>query len=877
MTNPHALVDAEWISRAVPTSQRAIRATRRDRIDWAQPGIPLAQTFRTDGPVIAVSLDVSGPRGAVDPHAVDVDYTFSLEDADGNVLAQRRITGPQLIWEYFGQLLEIAPPAPPGEYTVVLRSDREAIGWYTQEVIAHPVDDGVSPRPVTGVALTQGDPVAGTRLIAVDTSPAPNPIFRRTFDIDGELESATLAATVLGCGHVIINGTRVGDAALEPATTDYDKTVLYRVYEVAHLLRPGVNEILIEAGRERWAARGGDIWGWNVAPWNREPTAVARLTLIRADGRSEVIATGADWETAGGPVLREVFLGGETWAVGGAGAEWTPAAVVARPRGELRLATHAPMRAEAAQPAVVAQDLGGRRVVHDFGTVMTGRLRCRVTGRAGALVRVTSGEQRDAGGAVVCDNVLAAGHAQEDTLMLDGDVDDFAWEIQFSYRGFRWIQIDLEGDVTVSEVRAVPIYTPIDRVGEMSVAEPLLEWIDAATARTFRNNLHGIPTDTPIYEKNGWTADAHLATQALLHHFDLRPAFGKWLQDHRDAQGADGSIPHIIPTPGWGRASDPAWSSSAVLIPWYLYLEYGDPAVLEQNARMIRRYADNLIERSAGGIWRHRTWGDWLTPHFDLPPEGMAPLGTAMTVTALQHTAAVLDALGQDDVARYRSSAVTIADAYNAEYLDAEAGHYRVPGVGYRQTLNILPLAFGIVPQDRVAAVQQSLADDLEHRTEGHLDCGAVGIRHLLPVLSAAGRDDLALTVLMTRTRPGWGVWFEAGETTLLEAWEASARSRNHYFLGSAASWIQQRVGALRATAPGWSTFEIAPVDDPRVRSGRMRHRTPLGEAAVRWQRGAGGWRFEVEVPQGAEATIRVPGHLRRLTSGAHTLTIYSA
>src|SRR4029453_12301545 len=137
----------------------------------------------------------------------------------------------------------------------------------------------------------------------------------------------------------------------------------------------------------------------------------------------------------------------------------------------------------------------------------------------------------------------------------------------------------------------------------------------------------------------------------------------------------------------------------------------------------------------------------------------------------------------------------------------------------------------------------------------------ASAIPHLLPVLSAAGRDDLALTVLLTRTRPGWGVWFEAGETTLLEAWDASARSRNHYFLGSAASWIQQRVGALRATAPAWSTFEITPVDDPRVRSARMRHRTPLGEAAVRWQRGAGGWGFGGEGPQGGAGGIGRAGH----------------
>ncbi len=123
----------------------------------------------------------------------------------------------------------------------------------------------------------------------------------------------------------------------------------------------------------------------------------------------------------------------------------------------------------------------------------------------------------------------------------------------------------------------------------------------------------------------------------------------------------------------------------------------------------------------------------------------------------------------------------------------------------------MLPLAFGVVPDEHVTSVRRSLVDDLEQRTGGHLDCGAVGVRHLLPVLSAAGRDDLALTVLTQRTAPSWGWWFENGETTLLESWDPDARSRNHYFLGSVAAWIQQRVGGLRVTEPGWTAFEISP------------------------------------------------------------------
>jgi alpha-L-rhamnosidase len=802
---------------------------------------------------------------------VDVQFTVALETPAGEVVASRVFEGPQLVWDYFGPLLDVDPPAPPGEYVVLVRSGRETIGWSTADRLDAAEDDGVSPLPVVGEALADGVPVAGVRMIGVETLPAPNPLFRRALDLPEQPASAELSATVLGTGVIRVNGVRVGDEMLEPAVTDYDKTVLFRTWDVAHLLWAGRNEVVIEAGRERYAARGGDVWGWNLAPWHREPVAIAALDLTAPDGTVTRVVTDDGWQTAAGPVEAERLFRGEDRVVRATAPAWEPATVVAPPAGTLRRSTVPPVRALAPRPSVVVEALDDARTVYDFGAVMVGRIRCRVTGPAGASVRVVSGEQRAADGSVVCDNYLVAGEAQLDTLRLETGVADLEWEPAFGYRGFRWMQVELTGGATVAEVRAVPLYTPLETVGELSVDEPLIEWIDAATARTFRNNFHGIPTDTPIYEKNGWTADAHLATEGLLHHLDLRAAFGKWIDDHVDAQAPDGSVPQIIPTPGWGRASDPTWSSSAVLIPWYLYREYGDREVLMRVAPMVRRFADQLLGELDGGPWRGRTWGDWLSPGYMVGPEGMAAIGTVMAVTALQHAAAILGEVGED-AEPYAAAAARTGEVYHRTWFDPDLGAYAVPGVGYRQALNILPLAFGVVPDADVPSVRASLVDDLEHRTAGHLDCGAVGVRHLLPVLSDAGRDDLALTVLTRRTLPGWGAWFTAGESTLLESWDPDARSRNHYFLGSVSAWIQQRVGGLRLTEPGWRAFEVRPVDDPRVTRAHIRHRTPLGDARVAWQRGPGGWRFEVLVPEGATARVRVPGAERALGAGDHVL-----
>jgi len=870
MTDPFQT--AEWISRAVPAGQRISRAVRRDRIDWVAPGGELAQTFDVQGRIRAVNVDIAGPDSE-SPWTDDVRCTLALETLDGSVVAERVLDGPQLVWGRFGQVLDVNPAIPAGTYRVTLRPDRGRIGWHTAGPDDGWVDDGVSPLPVVGEASANGTAVPGTRLVAVDTEPAPNPLLRCDVELRRPVRTATLHAAVLGCGFVRINGRQVAPDEFDLPVTDYDKTVLYRSYQVAHLLRAGRNEILIEAGRDRYAARGGDTWGWNVAPWHREPTALLQLSVTYADGTTAEFGTGADWQAAAGSVT-ERFYQGEDWVVGGDPPEWRPVAVVAPPKGTLRRADQPSPRRLAPIPAVTVRSVGEGGTVYDFGAVMTGRISCVVTGGPGGHVEVVSGEQVAGDGSVNCDNFLVAGPAQRDTLRLDAATERFVWEPRFGYRGFRWIQVRVCGDADVDQVRAVPIYTPLEEVGSFSCSDPVVEWIDTALARTFRNNLHGVPTDTPIYEKNGWTADAHLATEALLHHFDLRVPFGKWMDDHVDAQSASGAIPQIIPTPGWSPDSDPAWSSSAVLIPWYLYREYGDPAILERYAPMARRFADNLLHQLVGGIWRGRTWGDWLAPGHTIPPEGMKPIGTLMTITALHHTAAILSGVGDGRATRYADAAADTAAAYHGAYFDPSSGHYAVAGVGYRQSLNILPLAFNTVPSDHVESVQQSLIRDIEQRTGGHLDCGAVGIRHLLGVLSAAGRDDLALTVLTNPTRPGWGAWFRDGEKTLLESWDPDARSRNHYFLGSVDSWIQQRVGGLRSTTPGWTRFEVSPIKDDRLTHARISHRTPLGQASVQWERGPGGWQLEVTVPPGSHADVRVDDQSIGLEPGTHALRV---
>nr|WP_247046331.1 family 78 glycoside hydrolase catalytic domain [Arthrobacter rhizosphaerae] len=864
---------AKWVSRWTPRETRVTASIHSDTVDWMEAGSILEQSFQATGPVTAVSVDLDGDIPS------DVIARMQLRNSAGDVVAQRELDGSWNIWARFMCYLEVRTPAPPGTYTLSITCEQGRLGWRRATTAASlPDDDGVMPLPVRGEATVDGVSIPGVRTLAVETLPAPNPVLRTSFTIPAGVTSARLYAVGVGYGAFSINGRSLGNE-LEPATTDFTKTVLYRTYDVTADLNAGENTLVVELGRGFFSARGASIWGWHIAPWSREPMAIAQLEYLDQDGQRQVVSSGPHWEASIGQVVSELLYSGEVWQMQAKEKSvWEPAVLVNPPAGTLRPAALPPVRLGSAKPPASMHYAGTARV-YDFAEMVAGRVRCTLSVPGATEVRVKYGETLDDDGAVYCENLFAAGPIQTDRLLFDSSADRICWEPKFSYKGYRYVSIEAAEPVTVHDIFSIPMHTDVQTLGAFECSEETLNWLDRALAKTFLNNLHGIPTDTPVYEKNGWTADAHLTAEALIHQFDLKTTFGKWLDDHADAQDDAGVVSNIVPTPGWGRAPDPAWSASAVLIPWNLYWEYGDLKLLERHHEMVIRYADAMYALSEEGIWSHPSYGDWLAPGHERAPEGSAPTATMMLMKVLSTAADISTALGEHRIAaRFSEQSSLVGAAYHRSFFNEDLGSYGNKAFGYRQTMNVLPLAFGAVPQQHRTTVFRSLAADILERTAGHLDCGAVGAKYLLPVLSKGGRDDIAVSVATQNTRPGWGVWREAGETTLLESWDTSARSHNHYFLGSAAAWVQQKVGGIRSTRPGWEEFTVAPLADPRISRGALSHLTPRGQAAISWTREAGTWHLDVTVPWGASATIGIGTAAgTKLSGGFHRLEFEDA
>ncbi len=110
------------------------------------------------------------------------------------------------------------------------------------------------------------------------------------------------------------------------------------------------------------------------------------------------------------------------------------------------------------------------------------------------------------------------------------------------------------------------MYPPVSNIAS---SNPTINKIYRATNNSYLSNLFGYPTDCPQQEKNGWTGDAHIASETGLYGFDGITIYEKWLADHQDEQRSNGVLPSIIPTGGWGYewGNGPDWTSTIAIIP----------------------------------------------------------------------------------------------------------------------------------------------------------------------------------------------------------------------------------------------------------------------------------------------------------------------
>ncbi|MGO3208772.1 MAG: family 78 glycoside hydrolase catalytic domain [Brachybacterium sp.] len=800
------------------------------------------------------------------------------------------------------------------------------------------------------------DPALARWITAPGEDPQ-NPLLRMSFELASPPVAARLLVTGLGTFRAYLNGAPISDGLLDPGLTDPRRRVQVCEVDAAELLTRGENVLGIELGRGFHAMTTPNEWRWHLAPWRGPVRAWARLRIDLADGTTRALSTGEGWRTRPGPVVFDSMYEGETFAPtedpaawrlpGYDDAGWAPV-LVDRPGSGSRRAQRSaePLLVRQVQePVVVREELlptlvssTPQRVVLDMGRVIAGWCRFTLPAEVGPWAPPVEfvarhGEKLLADGTVddVNQHIHTDRFQQDRVLLQPAFARSFA--PRHSYKGFRYVQLEpLSGDLAGLQVTGVLAHADLREVSRLSSSDPYLEQFDAAMRASLLNNMHHVPTDTPIQEKNGWTGDALTALAAMTTSFDMRRMLRKWLADQVDGQRADGSLAVISPNPDWGYdelSPAPEWTCLLPTLLDEMVTEYGEVGLVALHGPAAASYlAHELSRRDQEGLISG-VLGDYLSPGSPGPaPEDKRLSGSLFVARALRSLAHAVDLAtlesggaggdpwtasgesieGVPDPEALRADATALEEAVNAVFLDPVAGRYRDPGTledstapedsaapedsgtraeggrantadspgpagaaapAYRQTSNLLPLAFGTVPPQHVEAVVAQLVAAIGARGDHH-DCGHIGVRFLLPVLSAHGHGELAWRVLNSPTAPGWKAWLEAGNSTFMEMWE-NPRSCSHYFMGTPATWLHEWVVGLRRGPDGWRDFVVEP--DPRVPVAHIAfsRETDLGEIVIEVDREERV--MTLVVPEGARARVLLPGTEKVCEAGRHVVT----
>jgi len=718
----------------------------------------------------------------------------------------------------------------------------------------------------------------------------PAPLLRKEFDLQGKVASARASICGLGYCELYLNGRKVGDHVLDPNWTDYDdremrdlgypfddktsKRVLYVTYDVTKHLKPKRNAVGVMLGNGWFNQRSRNIEG---KLWYGAPRVLLQLDVVYADGSArKSVVTDSSWKCCAGPITFNNVYFGETWdarleqegwaEAGFDDSGWGPAAVAKPPAGKLHSQTAPPdkvMRLSAGRaikPVRMTNPSPGVWVF-DMGRNFSGWARVSLRGPRGTKVTLRFAEEIKPDGTL---DFLSAGgdeQIQTDAFFLKGSGIE-TWEPRFTWHCFRYVELTGCPDKPrPGTVVGRLVHSAVAKTGSFSCSNKLLNQIQKNYVWTQLSNMHGgVPSDCPHRERLGYTGDGQITAQAAIYNLDMAQFYTKWVDDIFDSQNKEtGFVPHTAPF--YGGGGGPGWGCACVIVPWAVYLNYGDRRILHDNYAGMKHWmsylaakADNfIIDKEEPGSW---CLGDWsAVEELKLPP----PLvNTFWYIYVARMMADIARVLGrEDDACAYARTAEEAARAFNERFLDRSAGCY---SIGW-QGADVFPLALGIVPADSERGVVQHLVDTIMVRNGGHLDTGIFGTPLLLDVLVRCGRGDVAATIMNKRTFPSYGYMIERGATTIWENWRWENGTHCHPMFGSVSAWFFAMLAGIRpdARAAGYRAIIIEPHPLPGLTSAKASIDTPRGTVSVNWAIRRGRFSLAATIPVTSTATVHLP------------------
>lgn len=693
------------------------------------------------------------------------------------------------------------------------------------------------------------------------------PLFRKLFEIKKSVTHAELIISAVGFYRAFFNGKEITKGYLAPYISNPDDVVYYDRYDVTDLIRKQ-NVFCAVLGNGFGNALDCGIWDFDKAPFRAAPKLGFKLI---SDGEC-AIESDESLEVFDSPITFDDIRFGEKFDARSMRMELLDytkveggrkAISVVPPKGDLRECTAQPIKAfEEIQPVGIMPYEGG--YIYDFGQNNAGVYRLNINGKRGQTVKLMFFElMRD-----------GKPHRDEFTFAYRNDIDydiqrdeyicvdgEQSYVPSFTYHGYRYVYVEgiTQEQATDRLLTYIVLHADFPVVGEFSCDDKIINKVEELTVRSDLSNFYYFPTDCPHREKNGWTGDAVCGAEQLLYHFDCVPSLTEWLYNIVKTQRADGALPGIVPTGGWGYewGNGPAWDAVIVELPYRIYKMTGDLTAATISAHAIERYFEYAATRkNTDGLFAYGL-GDWC----EIGGKITTPLEVTDTLTLVDMTAKageLFDALGNTTAAqRSRAFHDGIVGDFRKKYVSG--GRLTVK----TQTALAMSVVYGVFMPDEIDPAYSDLKAAMD-AADGKMQIGVLGAKVLFDALTAAGMADMAFDAVRGPYYPSYGYLVEQGATTLWESFvdmskeKLSYDSFNHYFWGSVSAWFFRSIAGLNVTSH--DTVKIAPHPIDRLNGARACYKNGARRISVEWRRD--GHNLTVKVDNyGYSGKIKIDGY----------------
>lgn len=705
--------------------------------------------------------------------------------------------------------------------------------------------------------------------ITCDSIEKRHPYFEKEILPKKAVRKARLYLCGLGLYEAFYRGERIGAEYLTPYSNDYHEWVQYQTYDVTEQMQEsGTLSVLL--GNGWYKARFGFHAHEDKGFYGNEWKLIAELRLKYEDGTEEVIGTDESWKVRRSRITFSNLYDGEwqddtleempieaAWLCGAPGGRLTD-------RMSLPVTAH-----EVFAPMELLHTPAGE-LVFDLGQEITGLFTLRVHEPRGTKIHIQTGEILQQGN-FYNENLRTA--KSEYIYISDGE--EHMLMPHFTFYGYRYVKVQGVSCLKKEDFRGIALYSGLERKGSLRTGHALVNRLIENVRWGLKGNFLDVPTDCPQRdERMGWTGDAQVFSATATYLKDTYAFYAKYLYDLAKEQAAlDGKVPDVIPSAGIDSTAC-VWGDASCIIPWNLYLFYGDKSILEDQFESMKSWVD-YVRRVDGDNhgWRYVFhYGDWLALDNlnqtaeqvmgGTDEEFIANLYYAVSAGLVADAAKVLGKEAEEQ--EYRKLSEEQFDVVKKEY-------YSVTGRCCIKTQTALLLTLKYHLSDNEKLVKSQLRK-LFDENEGKLRTGFVGTPLMCNILSDHGMDDIAYGLLLNEEYPGWLSEVKLGATTVWERWNSllpdgtisgiTMNSMNHYSYGAIAEWMFRHMAGINTmdTSPGLRRVSMEPVLNWK-----------LGMAAASYDSACGIYRcawkltdpehveIKVSVPFGGKAELHLP------------------